>query len=104
MTASPDLTIRRSTHSDRRSLERLAALDSRPLADGPYVVAEADGKLVAAVPVGGGAAIADPFTQTAGMVALLQMRATERPVAERSDRAGLIRRAARLRLRATAQA
>ena len=104
MTASPDLIIRRSTHSDRRALERLAALDSRPLGDGPYVVVEAGEELVAAVPVGGGTAIADPFTQTAGTVALLQMHATETPGAEGSRGAGLLRRAARLRLRAAAQA
>lgn len=102
MTATPDLTIRRSTQSDRRSLERLAALDSRTLADGPHLIAEARGELVAAMPLDGGAAIADPFTQTAEAVELLRTRAAETP--DTPGGRGLLRRAARLRPRAAAQA
>lgn len=101
MIATPDLTIRRSTHSDRRSLERLAALDSRTLADGPYLIAQAGGELVAAVPLDGGAAIADPFTQTARAVELLRIRAAERRAT--SGGRSLLRRAARRRPRAAAQ-
>jgi hypothetical protein len=102
MTVTPDLTIRRSTQSDRRSLERLAALDSRALTEGPHLVAEAGGELVAALPLGGGAAIADPFTQTARAVELLQVRTAEEPA--RAGGRGLLRRAVRLRPRAAAQA
>ena len=38
------------------------------------LVAEIDGKILAAVPVGGGRAIADPFAATADLVDLLQAR------------------------------
>ena len=38
------------------------------------LVAEIDGKLLAAVPLGGGRAIADPFAATADLVDLLQAR------------------------------
>jgi uncharacterized protein YoaH (UPF0181 family) len=69
------VTIRRSHARDREALERLAQLDSRHLADGQLLVAEVAGELRAALPLSGGAAIADPFRPTAPLVSLLQMRA-----------------------------
>jgi hypothetical protein len=38
------------------------------------LVAERDGVLVAALPLSGGRAIADPFELTAGVVGLLELR------------------------------
>ena len=55
------LVLRRAAAEDELSLARLARLDSAPRPSGPMLVAEIDGKLVAAVPFGGGRAIADPF-------------------------------------------
>ena len=52
----------------------LARLDSAPRPSGPMLVAEIDGKILAAVPVDGGRAIADPFAATADLVDLLQAR------------------------------
>jgi len=71
------VTIRRSQARDRDALERLALLDSRRLAAGELLVAEVAGELRAALPLAGGAAIADPFRPTAPLVSLLQMRAQQ---------------------------
>ena len=71
------VTIRRSHARDHEALERLAQLDSRRLADGQLLVAEVAGELRAALPLAGGAAIADPFRPTAPLVSLLQMRAQQ---------------------------
>jgi hypothetical protein len=71
------VTIRRSQARERDALERLALLDSRRLAAGELLVAEVAGELRAALPLTGGAAIADPFRPTAPLVSLLQMRAQQ---------------------------
>jgi hypothetical protein len=68
-----DITFRLSDPGDEYGLARLAALDgARPL-DGPALVAEADSRLLAALPLGSGRAIADPFEPTADIVALLEL-------------------------------
>ena len=67
------VTVRQSVSADESNLARLAALDSaRPL-HGPALVAEADSRLLAALPLGSGRAIADPFEPTAELVELLQL-------------------------------
>jgi hypothetical protein len=69
-----NVTVRRARSADESGLARLAALDSaRPLR-GPVLVAEADSRPLAAVPLGSGRAIADPFEPTAEIVALLKLR------------------------------
>jgi hypothetical protein len=71
----PDaLVIRNASPSDNGSLQRLALLDSAPAPHGPMLVAERQGVLVAAVPFGGGRAIADPFVPSADIVGLLELR------------------------------
>ena len=45
--------------------------------DGPVLVAEQAGILVAAVPLRGGRSIADPFTPSADIVRLLELRRTQ---------------------------
>jgi hypothetical protein len=72
-----DVTLRLCTVQDDPALERLAQLESRELPGGRFVVAEVDGELVAAVPVAGGAAFADPFRKTAHLVPLLRTRARQ---------------------------
>lgn len=68
-----NVTFRHSTPADETRLTRLAALDSaRPL-HGPALVAEADSRLLAALPLGSGRAIADPFEPTAELVELLDL-------------------------------
>lgn len=72
-----DLTVRRAVASDLSELERLAALDSASPPRGPALVAEADSRMLAALPLGSGRAIADPFELTAEIVALLALRAAQ---------------------------
>jgi hypothetical protein len=71
------VTIRRSRGADRQALAVLAQLDSRALDGGDMLVAEVEGELRAALPLAGGAPIADPFRPTAALVSLLAMRAEQ---------------------------
>jgi hypothetical protein len=67
------ILIRSSSEADVRALERLALLDSVRPTDGPALVAEVDGELVAALQ--DGRAIADPFAETAHVVEMLRAHA-----------------------------
>jgi hypothetical protein len=81
-----DITVRRSVSGDRSELQRLAALDGARPPTGPALVAEADSRMIAALPLGSGRPIADPFEPTAAIVALLELRA--RQMAARPERRG----------------
>ena len=77
------ITIRSSDTADTGALLRLAALDSaEPLNGGRTLVAEVNGSLRAALPLDGGRAIADPFTESQHVVELLEAhaRALDSPV------------------------
>jgi len=69
-----ELVIRRAAPTDDGSLHRLALLDSAPEPHGPMLVAEREGMLIAAVPLGGGRPIADPFVPSKDIVGLLELR------------------------------
>jgi hypothetical protein len=69
-----NVTVRRSVSADELELGRLAALDSASPPRGPALIAEADSRMLAALPLGAGRAIADPFEPTAELVALLELR------------------------------
>jgi hypothetical protein len=72
-----EVTVRHAHVGDEAALARLAALDgARPLA-GPVLVAESDARLLAALPLGSGRPIADPFEPTAELVSLLELRAAQ---------------------------
>jgi hypothetical protein len=76
------VVIRQAAPDDSGRLRRLAMLDSAPAPHGPMLVAEREGLLVAALPLGGGRAIADPFEPTAGIIGLLELRRAQlRPAA-----------------------
>ena len=77
MSHTPDLIVRSATSADREQLARLAALDSAGPIAGRALVAEADARIVAALPLGAGRPIADPFEPTAEVVALLELRASQ---------------------------
>ena len=85
-----DITVRRSVPGDTSELERLAALDSARLPTGPVLVAEAGSRMLAALPLGSGRPIADPFEPTAAIVALLRLRAEQ--MAGTPDRRGWLER------------
>jgi len=71
------VTLRRGAAADRERLEMLAELDSAEPPLGPVLVAEVDGRLRAALPLDGGAAIADPFHRGAELLELLRLRAAQ---------------------------
>jgi hypothetical protein len=96
MTAHTDaFTIREAGPADTAGVRRLAELDGARAPSGRLLVAEADGELVAAVPLAGGPAIADPFRHTTAIVSLLGLRAAQlrglarRPTTGRKRRRGL---------------
>ena len=68
------ITLRYSKDGDRERIAELAELDGRPAPTGEVLLAEAEGRLVAAVGMTDGAAVADPFRPTADVVELMQMR------------------------------
>jgi hypothetical protein len=90
------IVIRHSTDSDEAAIRNLAALDSRPTPSGDALLAFAGTELRAALPVEGGAPIADPFHPTAEVVELLRLRADQMQPGNRY-RLGLGRRTLRLR-------
>ena len=71
------LVIRPAYPDDAAALERLATLDSRRPLHGRVLVAERDGRVLAALAVADGRTIADPFSPTADLVALLQLHAAD---------------------------
>lgn len=76
-THTPDVTVRLARSSDTGQLFSLAALDSASVPQGDVVVAESQGRIVAALPLTGGRAIADPFHRTAALVQMLELRAQQ---------------------------
>jgi hypothetical protein len=72
-----NVTVRRSTSGDEGALAQLAALDSASPPRGPALVAMADERMLAALPLGAGRPIADPFEPTAELVALLELRRSQ---------------------------
>jgi hypothetical protein len=72
--ARDEITIRLSRPEDRAAILRLAELDGRRPPSGESTLAIVGGELRAALPLGGGAAIADPFFPTSELVELLRVR------------------------------
>jgi hypothetical protein len=77
-----NVMVRRSAPGDEIGLARLAALDSASPPRGPALIAEADSRMLAALPLGSGRAIADPFEPTAELVALLELRRAQLEAAD----------------------
>ena len=75
--AGASIVIRAADEADREPIAFLAQRDSAVIPGGPLLVAEIGGEIVAALPIGGGRAIADPFRRTADAVELLHSRARQ---------------------------
>lgn len=71
------ISLRRALPSDGNALARLEALADRRLPDGPLLVAEVDGDLVAAASVESGDAVTDPFRVTLDVQELLRLRSSQ---------------------------
>jgi hypothetical protein len=93
-----NVTVRRSASGDASALARLASLDSASPPRGPALIAEADSRMLAALPLGSGRAIADPFEPTADLVMLLELRRAQIEAADHAPR-----RPSRLRSRLRAR-
>ncbi|HYM56780.1 MAG TPA: hypothetical protein VES79_02350 [Solirubrobacteraceae bacterium] len=101
------LVIRLARPADARALDGLARLDSAPAAapriaalanapwEGGVLVAEVDGAVQAARVLEDGTAIADPFRATAGLTAVLALRAEQLAAHPGPRRRGLPRLALR---------
>lgn len=68
------IDIRWAEGDDDAGLRRLAHLSSRALPRGPFLLAEADGELLAARSLATGETVSDPFVATYDLVALLELR------------------------------
>ncbi len=74
-----EIAIRHALKSDATTLDRIAQLDSAPpLPAGDRLVAEVDGRVVAAIEGRTGRVISDPFVPTAAAVELLVLREHQR--------------------------
>jgi hypothetical protein len=73
------VTIRRLTDSDsdRAALRTLAERDSGTELGGQVMVAEVEGSILAAISVADGDVLADPFSRTAELRSLLELRAAQ---------------------------
>jgi hypothetical protein len=77
--------MRRATAADSARLRVLSRLDDRRLPDGPFLVAEVTGEVVAAMSLSSGTVVADPFRPTRDAVAMLDLRAAQVGVAGELD-------------------
>jgi hypothetical protein len=75
-TTAAQITIRLAEVADDPALRALAQLDSSSALAAPILVAESDGEPRAALSLGEGRAVADPFVPTEHLLALLRVHAT----------------------------
>lgn len=75
--AAERIVLREAREGDAGALERLQELDAHRLPSGRSLVAEADGRLVAAADLRTGEIVADPFVPSAGVRDLLSLRAAQ---------------------------
>ena len=66
-----NVTIKLATEADRDRIRRVAELDSRSEPRGDVLLAEVQGRLVAAMGMDG-SVVADPFERTSGVVKVLR--------------------------------
>ena len=82
------ITIRRMDLDDRdhASVAELAERDSHEPLTGPVLGLEVEGTLLAAISLDGGESIADPFSRTAELRKMLELRATQLRRRKRRER------------------
>ncbi|MDP1848002.1 MAG: hypothetical protein Q8K79_09435 [Solirubrobacteraceae bacterium] len=71
------LVIRPAAPADEPAIARLSALDEHELPRGERLIGELGGRIVAALDVRSGDAVADPFVPTSGLLELLGLRAAQ---------------------------
>jgi len=75
--AEAALLIRPAAADDEPAIARLSALDEHELPRGERLIGELGGRIVAALDVRSGNAVADPFVSTTGILELLGLRAAQ---------------------------
>jgi hypothetical protein len=75
--AEEGLTVREATLRDSEAVRLLAALEGELMPKGRVLVAEVGDEVLAALPLDGSRALADPFRRTAHLVELLELRAKQ---------------------------
>ncbi len=75
--ADAALLIRPASPDDEPAIARLSALDEHVLPRGERLIGELGGRIVAALDVRSGDAVADPFVPTSGLLELLGLRAAQ---------------------------
>lgn len=71
------VTIRLDTAGDAARLYQLAALAGSRLGPGPFLVADVDGRVLAALPLRGGSVVADPREGSRQLLPILELRAAQ---------------------------
>jgi hypothetical protein len=71
------ITIRPLREDDVPAVELLAELEERPVPAGPLLLAEVEGTIEAAIALDGRETVANPFSDSAGAVSLLHVRAAQ---------------------------
>lgn len=91
-TITKGITIRRLGPSDEAAIERLAQVDSNERPEAPLMGAEVEGRLLIAMSIETGESVADPFSRTEELRALVGIRVAQikgrRPAGKRSWRSG----------------
>jgi hypothetical protein len=75
--AAAAVTVRAAGPGDAGALERLAALDERPLPQAPLLIGEVGCLALAALSLADNSVVADPFVPTREVVAVLKLRARQ---------------------------
>jgi hypothetical protein len=96
---SAAVTIRRPHEdgSDRTAITTLAERDSGEVPDGDLLVAEVEGRILAAISIAGGKVLADPFSRTRELRTLLELRRAQLRRRSRPRRLPALRRRGRPR-------
>lgn len=94
MQSTTNINIRQLTALDSVEVDRLAALESSSAPLGPLLGAEVEGKLLAAIAIGSGEVVADPFSRTKELRDLLELRVAQLRQHQRPVRGVLRRRSA----------
>jgi hypothetical protein len=98
VTHDDGIRIRRLSRGDQAEVERLSQLDSRRLPENGLLGVEVEGRLVAAISLTTGESIADPFSRSGELRALLELRAAQ--LRRRESQRGRVPGLARPKVRA----
>jgi hypothetical protein len=91
------VTVRLAGEQDELALRKLAELDGSPEPRAPVLVAEAEGRVMAARSLSDGRSVADPFRHTAHLKELLALRSVHLRIGFDPKHPGIRARLSRVR-------